>query len=75
MIGWILAAVDHLVRHARFRLTSPQITVGPLEALLAAPARDRAAAARLLLAFAPAASARLLPKVREQLSRITGGTP
>lgn len=75
LLNWIFAAVDHLVRHARFRLTTPQITVGPLEALLNAPVRDRAAAAHLLIAFAPAASARIPPKVRERLDIVAGNRP
>lgn len=72
LIAWIFAAVDHLVRHARFRLFSPATTAGPIEALIAAPGRDRAAAAGLLLALAPAAPTSLLSEVRARLDKIAG---
>jgi hypothetical protein len=69
-IAWIFAGVDHLVRNARFRLTLPAVNVPPVEAVLAAPERTAASAARLLVALAPAVATRLVPMVRARLDDI-----
>lgn len=70
LVGWIFAGADHLVRNARFLLTTPVTTVPPVEALLAAPGRSMASAARLLAALAPAVGTRFIPKVRDRLEAI-----
>ncbi|KZD21163.1 hypothetical protein [Tardiphaga robiniae] len=75
LIAWIFAGTDHLVRNARFRLSLPATTAPPVEALLAAPERTMAAAARLLLVLAPAVATSLIPQVRSTLEEIAGIAP
>jgi hypothetical protein len=70
LLVWIFSGTDHLVRKARFLLSSPVTTASPVEKLLAAPGRSMASAARLLLALSPAVGTRLVPKVRGRLEAI-----
>ena len=70
LVEWIFAGANHLVRNARFLLTTPVITVPPIEVLLAAPERSMASAARLLAALGPAVGMRFIPKVRDRIEAI-----
>jgi len=70
LIAWIFAGADHLVRNARFLLSTPAMTVPAVEAIIGTPDRSMASAARLLLALAPAAATTYIPKVRDRLEEI-----
>lgn len=70
LMTWIFAGADHLVRKARFLLSSPVTTAPPVEKILVVPERSMASAARLLLALSPAVGTRLIPKVRDRLESI-----
>ena len=59
VVSWIFNGWSHLVTKGRFRLASPSMSVPPVEAVLDRPARTPAAAARLILAAAPAAASRI----------------
>ncbi len=50
IVEWIFEQWSRLVRTARFLLLDPSLTAPPIEAVLAAPERSLAAAARLVLA-------------------------
>lgn len=70
LIAWIFAGVDHLVRHGRFLLSIPAVTVPPLEVIISDPDRSMASAARLITALAAAVSTTLIPKVKNRLGEI-----
>lgn len=70
LIAWIFAGANHLVRSARFLLSTPAMTVPAVEAIIATPDRSMASAARLLLALAPAVATTFIPKVRDRLEAI-----
>ncbi|MBR9971298.1 hypothetical protein [Magnetospirillum sulfuroxidans] len=74
LISWIFDGWGHLAHQARFRLTVPVINVPPIEAVLPHPDRTLGAAARLLLAAAPAASVSMPSNVRASLYDLAART-
>ncbi len=68
---WIISGWTHLIREARFRLAMPTVNVPPIEAILLHSDRTVAAAARLLLVAAPAASTALRASIRTCLEELT----
>lgn len=73
-ITWLFDGWTTLVQASRFRLAMPAINVPPIEAILAQPDRTLAAAARLLLAGAPAASTSIPAMVRTHLEELAAGS-
>lgn len=71
LLAWIFEGADHLVRNARFLLFAPATTVPPVEAIIAAPDRGMASAARLLLGLAHTVGTKFIPQVRERLGAIS----
>jgi hypothetical protein len=74
LVTWLFDGWTHLVRQARFRLTAPTINVPPIETILSHPDRTSAAAARLLLAAAPAALTSVPAIVRSHLEELAAST-
>ena len=73
LIAWIFAGADQLIRHARFHLATPSLTVPPVEAIIQNPDRSFSSTARLLLALAPAVATSFVEPVRERLDRLATG--
>ncbi|QCO03112.1 hypothetical protein [Azospirillum argentinense] len=70
VIAWLFDGWTHLIYKARFRLKAPVINVPPIETILSQPDRTLEAAARLLLAAAPAASINTPAVVRVHLEEL-----
>jgi hypothetical protein len=70
LVAWLFDGWSHLVHAARFRLTMPAINAPAVEAVLSRPDRTLAAAARLLLAAAPAVSTVIPTIVRTHLDEL-----
>lgn len=70
---WLFDTWRYLIREARFRLEAPIVNVPPIEEILSNSDRSLAAAARLLLVVAPAASTNIRADVREHLKAMVDG--
>lgn len=70
LVDWLFYGWRQLVRDMRFRLRLPAVTIPPIETILSEPDRSLSAAARLLLAAAPAASTTLVQTARTHLEEL-----
>lgn len=75
LVAWIFAGAEHLVRNGRFHLTTPTLTVPPVEAILKSTERSLSSASRLLLALGVAVDTNYIPQVRSNLEVLGGITP